>query len=94
MKYDALDFHFNVCTAAGEYLGARFTEHQGDEIDCDAESVVLAIQRAAKERAELLAALRDAVESLRRCSDATGDGSAYRVTCIQQADAAIKKVQS
>jgi hypothetical protein len=45
------------------------------------------IKRLREERAALLVALRDCVESLRRLPDSDG---AWRVSCIQEAERAIK----
>ena len=97
MSYDCPDFYDDVCRAAGEHLGVQFTEHDGDEIDCDAESVVLAIARAAKERRELLSVLQEFVQDFLNIGAdniKAGWPDSDMLVTYKKARAAIAKVQS
>ena len=94
MTYSCSDFYAEVCAVAVQELGTAIPEHDGAEIELDAESVVVSIQRAARERRELLAALRDVLD--RACIDA--DTGALALEALSEirgtARAAIAKVQA
>jgi hypothetical protein len=74
-----------VQATTGAYICPEIctTSHVNDETEANARLIAAA--------PDLLAALRDALESLRRLPNAEG---AYRVTCIGQAEAAIKKAEA